>query len=66
MYLETISSSSITVDIINHTHKKRYKKETIYGFHEAKKDHSIMVVKTLFGDIINISPFWMATEESVA
>ena len=44
----------------------RYKKETILRFHKSKKDDSIIVVKNLFGDIINISLFGMASEESVA
>ena len=36
---------------------KRYMEDTIFKFHETKKDDPIMATKNLFGNIINIYPF---------
>ena len=38
-------------------HIERYMEDTIFRFHETKKDDWIMVATNLFGNIINIHPF---------
>ena len=38
-------------------HIERYMEDTIFRFHETKKDDPIMAASNLFGSIINIHPF---------
>ena len=39
------------------SHIERYMEDTIFKFHETKKDNPIMAATNLFGNIINIHPF---------